>query len=129
MRTRRRASTAFAVCPVTESNRQVEGSTPLGHGALLAGVGDPQPLQQIAHVAPTAGPSASGLGGLLVIEADPRAALGRSHRLLGDGVSPGRERGRHGRIVHFQKGMACVEEHGAHRHAPRLACRSRAVNG
>ena len=118
----------FGVCPVTEPHGQVEGPPPLGHGALLAGVGDPQRLQQIAHVAPTAGPRASGLGGLLVIEADPRPALGRGHRLLGDGVSARRERGRHGRIVHFQERMACVEEHGAHRHAPSLACRSRAVN-
>ena len=63
----------FGVCPVTEPDGQVEGPPPLGHGALLAGVGDPQRLQQIAHVAPAAGPGASGLCGLLVIEADPRA--------------------------------------------------------
>jgi hypothetical protein len=95
---------------------------------MLAGVDDAQGLQKIAHVAPAAGPGARGLGGLLVIEADARAALRRGHRLLGDGVSARRERGRHGRIVHFQKRMACVEEHRTHRHAPSLACRSRAVN-
>jgi hypothetical protein len=117
------------VRPKAEPYRRVECAPPFGDGAMVVLVGDPEAPQQIAHVSAAAGSRSSRLRGLLVIEPDARAPLGRGDHLFADGMSPRPDRRRDRRVVHFQKRIARVEQYGAHRHARNFACLPRAVKG